>query len=149
MTSENTHSLSRRFRANLSWTLTPIWLRQTIKFGAVGLLNTLVDAGLYFALSRWVWVLPAQKVLTKSVSYTGGILNSFYWNRAWTFRSQASLTKMLLPFVVVNLIALGINTGVMYLGLAILHLPEIVSLAVATGAGFLWNFIISKFFVFK
>jgi len=149
MNSENSHSLGRLSRANPSWTLAPIWLRQAVKFGAVGLLNTLVDAGLYFALSRWVWVLPAQKILIKSVSYIGGILNSFYWNRTWTFRSQASLMKMLFPFVVVNLIGLGINTGVMYLGLAFLHLPEIVSLAVATGAGFLWNYSISKFFVFK
>ncbi|MFH1028287.1 MAG: GtrA family protein, partial [Pseudomonadota bacterium] len=84
-----------------------LWIGQAVKFGAVGLLNTALDLGLYFALTRWVGL---AAVFAKSISYGAGILNSFYWNKSWTFRSKASAQSTLLPFILVNLAGLAINT---------------------------------------
>jgi putative flippase GtrA len=126
----------------------PNWLIQAIKFGAVGVLNTGVDLGLYFVLTRWLG-LGSVPVLAKSISYSAGILNSFIWNKTWTFRSKAGTLVTLIPFVITNLIGLGINTGTLELCLKVLHLPELAGLAVATGSTLAWNFLISKFIVFK
>ena len=53
-----------------------MWVRQALKFLSVGVLNTLLDAALYFALTRWLG-LTDYKVFAKAISYGVGILNSF------------------------------------------------------------------------
>ena len=140
-------------RAGRRWGLLPgppypAWIEQALKFLAVGVLNTLVDAALYVALTRWLG-LAAWPVLAKGISYGAGVLNSFAWNRSWTFRSTARAWTTLLPFVLANLVALAVNAGAMHLGLNVLGLPEPIALVLATGVTFLWNFVISKFIVFR
>jgi putative flippase GtrA len=124
------------------------WPVQAIKFLAVGVLNTLVDAGLYLALTRWLG-LAALPTLAKGISYGAGVLNSFYWNRSWTFRSDANTIGALIAFVLANLAALALNAGIMHLGLNMLQLPESIAFVAATGSTPVWSFTISKFVVFR
>jgi putative flippase GtrA len=126
----------------------PLWLVQAVKFGAVGVLNTALDLGLYFVLTRWLG-LGALPVVAKSISYSAGILNSFLWNKYWTFQSKSGTWATLLPFIVTNLVGLGINTGMLQLCLKIFGMPELVALGLATLSTLAWNFIISKFVVFR
>jgi putative flippase GtrA len=126
----------------------PAWLEQAAKFLSVGVLNTALDASLYFALTRWLGF-AALETLAKAISYGAGLLNSFYWNKSWTFKSDAGTVAALVPFALANLVGLGINVGVMDVCLNDLSLHEITSFVLATGSTFLWNFIISKFVVFK
>ncbi len=127
----------------------PVWLEQATKFLSVGILNTALDICLYFVLTRWIGAFAAWRVVAKGISYEVGVLNSFHWNKSWTFQSEASTLTTLGPFVLANLAALAINAGVMHVCLNAFGLHEIVSLALATGSTFLWNFIISKFVIFK
>ena len=126
----------------------PKWLVQAVKFGAVGILNTAIDLGLYFVLTRWLG-LGGLPVVAKSISYTAGILNSFLWNKFWTFQSRAGTMKTLLPFILTALVGLGINAGTLQVCLKTLHLPELVALGAATLITLFWNFVISKFVIFK
>lgn len=129
--------------------LCPVWFGQAVKFFSVGILNTALDVGLYLVLTHWLGILAGWPVLAKAISYSIGVLNSFYWNKSWTFKSEASTLTTLTPFVLSNLLATAINAGMMHLGLTIFNLPENVSLVLATGITFLWNFTISKFVIFK
>ncbi|HWQ45433.1 MAG TPA: GtrA family protein [Longilinea sp.] len=124
------------------------WLRQAVKFGMVGVINTLVDAGVYFALTRWAGMIDLP-VLAKAISYSCGVLNSFFWNRLWTFRSKQNSWKNFALFVLVNLIGVGINSSVMAIGMNSLHLIEVVSFLLATAASLGWNFLMSKRVVFR
>lgn len=136
-----------------------MWLEQAAKFLSVGILNTALDASLYFVLTRWLALRYAcgysgqgfstLQTLAKGISYGAGILNSFYWNKSWTFKSDAGTVATFVSFTLTNLAALAINASVMHACLNALGLHEIVSLALATGSTFLWNFIISKFVIFK
>lgn len=125
-----------------SW---PSWLPQILKFCLVGALNTLLDTSLYWVLTRWMG-LGQLPVLAKGLSYGAGIANSFYWNKTWTFRSGSG---RLTPFALANLIALGINAGVMHVCLNRLYLPEALGLFLATLGSFGWNFGASKWLIFK
>jgi len=137
----------------------PLWLEQAVKFLSVGVLNTALDASLYLVLTRWLALRYAcgysgqgfstLQTLAKGISYGVGILNSFCWNKSWTFKSDAGTVTTFVPFTLANLAALAINAGVMHVSLNALGLHEIPSLALATGVTFLWNFTISKFLVFK
>jgi putative flippase GtrA len=123
-------------------------VRQMVKFGSVGVLNTLLDASLYFILTRWLGMMNTQ-ILAKAISYSAGILNSFYWNKTWTFRSQKRPSwAMFGVFVLLNVVSLSINAGVMDLCLHSLHLSELFSLVLATLAAMGWNFFTTRKFVF-
>lgn len=135
----------------------PLWLIQALRFGVVGLSNTLVDAMFYLALTRG----PAffygtghgdlYPALAKALSYTAGVVNSFYWNKNWTFRSHARRTgwKSFLPFVLVNLVGVLVNAGSMHFCLGLLGLNEALAFVGATGITLAWNFLVSKFIVFR
>lgn len=103
-----------------------------------------LDASLYFALTRWL-EFDSLKTLAKGISYEVGTLNSFYWNRSWTFKSGASTLTTFAPFALANLAGLAINAGAMHICLNALALHEIPWLVLATGITLLWNFAISKF----
>ena len=123
-------------------------LVQIAKFMTVGVLNTAIDAAAYFALTRWLG-LVSRLVLAKGIAYVIGMMNSFFWNRTWTFQSKSHLWKAALWFALTHIFSLGINAGVMAFGLDILNLSEVVSLVLATGAAFCWNFVLNKRIVFK
>jgi putative flippase GtrA len=124
------------------------WLIQAGKFLAVGVLNTLVDAGLYLALTRWMG-LGGTLALAKALSYSAGVVNSYLWNRSWTFGSQAGGLRQFAVFALANLAALALNAGVMHLGLNARDLPEAAAFVAATGATLVWNFAASRFIVFR
>lgn len=135
---------SRRFHL-------PIWMQQALRFGVVGCLNTLVDAALYLALTRWLPLFALYPALAKALSYSAGVLNSFYWNKNWTFRSQAGSVgwKAFLPFVLVNLLGVLINAAAMQVCLDTLSFNEALAFISATGVTLSWNFLVSKLIVFR
>ncbi|NOY99342.1 MAG: GtrA family protein [Chloroflexi bacterium] len=121
---------------------------QIAKFMTVGVLNTAIDAGTYFALTRWLG-LGSLPITAKGIAYVVGMVNSFFWNRTWTFESQGSAWRAAGLFTLTHVAALGINAGTMALSLDALGLPEIVALGLATAASFVWNFALNKVVVFK
>jgi len=127
----------------------PGWLKQAAKLGAVGVLNTLRDLALYFVLTRWLG-LGDKPTFAKGISYSVGVLNSYFLNRVWTFRvSDSSSWAALLPFVLSSLVGLAINTGMLDLCLKTLALPELIAIGIATASSLLWNFLVSKFLIFR
>lgn len=139
--------LKVRKASELSFFALPAWLVQVIRFSLVGIANTMLDAGAYIFLSR-LGLVP-NLVLAKALSYSIGLLNSFYWNKSWTFHTHAKTSRVFPLFVAANLLAIGLNTWMMHLALWTLGLPEVGALALATGTTFAWNFISSKFFIFR
>jgi putative flippase GtrA len=124
------------------------WIEQGAKFLLVGLMNTGIDIGLYFALTRLLAVFAEANVVAKGISYGAGVLNSYLWNRSWTFKSRDRSWKTFTPFVLSNLIGLSINAALLWLGL-LFSIHEILALLIATSVTLLWNFIISKLVVFN
>lgn len=131
------------------WKRTPNWFHQAVRFGMVGVLNTGVDLGSYWILTRFIPYFENAHVLAKAISYTLGVLNSYLWNRSFTFRSQVRSPKRFAIFFLINLVAVGINSGLMALSLHVLQLPEWAGLLIATAITMTWNFTTSKFIVFR
>lgn len=137
---------------NISQDIKPdtcLWLSQILKFGTVGLLNTSVDWLAYFILTRTVGYLDANPFLAKGLSFTLGIATSYLFNRNWTFRSQSSTKRSMSYFAVINLLAIPLNSLTLQIGMETLHLPEGYALLLATSSTFVWNFLWSKFYIFK
>lgn len=134
---------------NKLWPKLPGWIHQVVKFGMVGVINTGVDLGLYWVLSRLILSSEPQLVIAKAISYTAGVINSYFWNKNFTFRSKDQSLGAFILFFSINLIAVGINSGMLWVGLNLLHVSELISLILATLITMVWNFLTSKFIVFK
>ncbi|PKO08167.1 MAG: hypothetical protein CVU40_17080 [Chloroflexi bacterium HGW-Chloroflexi-2] len=131
------------------WLRTPNWFHQAVRFGMVGVINTGVDLGSYWILTRFVPYFISAPVFAKALSYIMGVVNSYIWNRRFTFRSQVRSPRRFVLFFLINLIAVGINSGLMALSLHVLELPEWVGLLMATAITMTWNFTTSKFVIFR
>lgn len=118
-----------------------------IKFNIVGVMNTALDLGI-FALLTWIGV---GEGLAKTVSYSCGVLNSYFWNSRWTFKQEhkKSVREFLL-FVLVNLVSYAVARIVLQGSLTWLHIENAnVRNLIATPASVIVNFIGNRLFVFK
>jgi len=143
MTAEINSIARATIRSPLSDTIVQIG-----KFMTVGVLNTAIDSGTYLGLTRWLGFGSAL-VLAKGIAYAVGMVNSFFWNRSWTFKSQGNAWRAAKLFTLTHIAALAINAGAMALALDVMYLPEIIALGLATAASFVWNFVLNKVVVFK
>lgn len=75
-----------------------LFLQQIIKYGLVGIINTIITLLLIIALT-YAGVNP---FLSNVIGFSAGLLNSFYMNKNYTFyknSSKGSLIHFLLAFV--------------------------------------------------
>jgi Predicted membrane protein len=77
------------------------------RFAAVGLANTMIDFSV-FSIMRAVF--DVNYLWCQVAGYTAGIINSFVFNKVWTFESRTSQIHtfmQLVKFLLVNLASLG------------------------------------------
>jgi len=124
---------------------------QLCKFALVGCLNTFIDWAVYFAIVK---LYPAESIyfytIAKGFSYLCGILNSYFLNRCWTFKTVHDSNEggRFIKFVLVNAVGLGINSASIYIFLN-LNLAQMKALFLATVITFTFNFTLSKLWVFR
>lgn len=122
-------------------------IRQAIKYGIVGVGNTLITM-LVIAVMMKGFGCPEG--LSNITGYVAGLLNSFVWNRQWTFQGSSagwlkSGARFTVAFAVCYLLQYGV---VLFLNshLAIDHYyNHLIGMAFYTVV----NFIMNKFYAFK
>ncbi len=107
-------------------------LGQFVRFSLVGSLNTLIDVVLFNLL---VWMFPVNNVYLvvalNAIAYSAGALNSFFWNKLWTFKQRSGTTGgQVMRFALVTGLGIVCNSAFLWLATAILN-----SLSLN---GFLW-----------
>lgn len=124
---------------------------QLCKFAAVGCVNTFIDWAVYFVI---LTAFPDESIFfysaAKGFSYFCGMINSFFLNRCWTFKTDPAGHEgaRFAKFVLVNAVGLGINSASIYVFLN-LNLTHAVALFFATFIAFAFNFTLSKLWVFR
>ncbi len=133
---------------------------QAAKFLLVGTLNTFIDIGILNILIGLTKIAKGRfYVLFKTISFVGATINSYIWNKYWTFEKKTEIpqTKEFLKFLIVTAVGLLINVGVASLVVNIIG-PQLglnervwatVGAIIAAFSAFVWNFFGSKFIVFK
>jgi glycosyltransferase involved in cell wall biosynthesis len=142
----------RAFRELLSLysgELGSITQKEVLKFMTVGVINTLLDLGVYLGLTRATALFAGAPVEAKFFSFLVGTLSSFMLNRTWTFgiRTRPSPLEVA-RFYSVALVALGINTLSMYVFVRALGIHDLIALVLTTGLTFAFSYTLSKFWVF-
>lgn len=124
---------------------------QVARFGIVGGLNTAVDYGTFNLL---VGVFGVPFLIANPIAIAAGIVNSFLWNKNWTFSAgrSHSWAREALLFIVVSVTGMFINTGGLWLlttlsGNDALWAVNLQKLA-ASVVSMTWNFLGYRFLVF-
>jgi putative flippase GtrA len=80
-------------------------VKQGAKFGVVGISNTLIDFTLFNVITN-VFNVPLEKdFIVKFFSGSVAMINSFYWNRTWTFKSKAGIGESGAKFLTATLVS--------------------------------------------
>jgi putative flippase GtrA len=130
------------------------------KFSVVGVLNSGVDFGILNSLMLITGLASGAAFLGfKSISVTLGVINSYIWNKYWTFGAVKSsgARRELVSFMVVTLIAVVVNVAGADIIVNVIGAPSGISsklwanIGAISGAGLtlFTNFFGYKFFVFK
>ncbi|MFL5664960.1 MAG: glycosyltransferase [Ktedonobacteraceae bacterium] len=110
-------------------------LRQMLRFGMVGGLNTLVDL---LILNGLLLLFPTTSTLMllayNSLAYSLGAVNSFLLNKYWTFGFRQRTTRReLIRFTLTTLCGIGWSTLILWLASRVLH-PLLVNTTVWANA---------------
>ena len=121
-------------------------LIQFIKFGIVGISNTLLTAGVIWILLK---VFHCSDYISNLIGYIIGLINSFIWNRSWTFETKTRLSVTVFKFIVTFAISYLFQLGNLYVLLHFTHIDpylcQLLSIVVYTCI----NFVLNKYYTFK
>ena len=130
--------------------LTDITQKQVIKFITVGIINTLVDFIFYIFLTRYFEFFGGHKVTTKIIAFSTGTITSFTLNRRWTLQLKNVIRlKEIVRFYLIIGSALMLNALSMYLFVHVFGFFDVVAAALANLTSFIWNVVLSKFWIFS
>ena len=144
---------------------------QLLKYGVVGVMNTLITALAIWLMMRFVFGIVGDQEassfalsISNTVGYVLGLLNSFLWNRSWTFKSNrkwatdlwrftiAFLLCFIPQLILVNLLNTYVNLSSLQFSLfgkefiiSFAYICQLIGIVFYT----ILNFLLNKYFTFK
>lgn len=121
--------------------------KQLFRFGVVGGLAFLIDAGLLYILTEFCHI---HYLISSVISFTVSLAFNYILSIIWVFDVKKKQTyKEVILFVVLSVIGLGINQLVMFLGVDFLHIYYMLCKVISTIIVMVYNFITRKIFIEK
>ncbi len=132
---------------------------QLLKFGTVGVANTVIDIavlnGLILVTGHGRF--GAWYAFFKAVSFLVAVTNSYLMNSMWTFRAPRQKPRVVqfTSFLIASIVGLVVNVAAAYIVVTVAHpiarlswaWPSIGAL-VGSGSGLTWNYVCYRYLVF-
>jgi putative flippase GtrA len=121
-------------------------LVQLVKFGIVGVSNTLLTFAVYTFLLKvlGVWYLAAS-----AIGFVVGATNGFLLNRRWTFAGHVGDSLTPLRWAIVQGCGLAVNVGLLYVFVHDAKLDKLLAQAFATAVVTVTTFFINRAWTFR
>lgn len=146
-------------------------IKKFIKFGLIGVLNTLVDFVVFYLMNKLIGDGPTVVALgmtlvlgpyiSNFVSYVIANIHSFIWNKFWTFKKRQRITRQeAIRYIITSIGYVAVSTVCLAVFMnffraiplpAWLSADNIPLLAKIPTAGItiFYNYLMNKFWVFK
>jgi len=136
----------RRVGENASRILRMPLLLQFVKFGIVGVSNTLIAFAVYTLLLKvfGVWYVAAS-----GIGFALGAINGFLWNRAWTFKGHVGDALTPVRWFVVQGCGLLLDLVLVYALVDGAGLDKLVGQALTTMVVTVITFFVNRAWTFK
>ncbi len=123
-------------------------LRQFIKFGLVGASNTVLDFGVYLALTRW---LDLHYLIANLIAFSLAASSSFILNKYWTFRDNRldGLTFQYIKFLIVSTVGAFLTEFTLFALVHFAGIHDIIGKVTAIAVVTFWNFFANKHWTFR
>ena len=117
-----------------------------LKFGIVGVLNTLVNWIIFFILNT----LGMYYIFSNVIAYSISTIHSYLWNTLWVFKyKDKASTDTTFKFVTLNVVGLLLNTVILYILVDLFNLNKMLGLIITTIIIMFINYVVNKIWVFK
>jgi putative flippase GtrA len=119
---------------------------QLVKFGIVGVSNTLLSLAVYTVLLKvfGVWYLAAS-----AIGFAVGAVNGFLLNRKWTFKEHVGDRSTPVKWGIVQTCGLGVDEVLLYVLVHDWHLDKLVAQVCATAVVTVTTFFVNRAWTFK
>jgi putative flippase GtrA len=133
---------------NHEWLAEREGIRQFIKFGIVGVGNTLVDFLVYFLLTRYF---DFYYLVANAVSFIMAATLSFTLNKFWTFRDRRRhvIKGQYAKFIVVSTIGAILAEGTLFIFVHFFGVHDLLAKLLVVTIVVFWNFFANKFWTFR
>jgi putative flippase GtrA len=124
----------------------PAVIVQFVKFGIVGISNTLITFAVYTLLLKvfGVWYIAAS-----AIGFVVGAVNGFLLNRRWTFAGHVGDAYTPVRWGVVQSAGLALNLGLLYLLVHDAGVDELIAQALATIVVTISTFLVNRAWTFR
>ena len=124
--------------------------REIILYVFFGGCTTLVNIVVYYAMTRFLGV---GEYASNVTAWILSVLFAYVTNKIWVFESRSREAKVLLremgSFFGCRLLSLVLDMGVLWLGIEILRMNDMLVKILSNILVIIVNYIASKFFIFK
>lgn len=121
-----------------------------IFYAVFGVLTTVINIAAYALCFK---VLGIANVPSVIIAWIVAVLFAFITNKLWVFDSKSmdknTVISELIKFMAARLATGGIDLLIMYIGVDMMHGPEIILKAVSNVIVIILNYILSRLIVFK
>lgn len=118
---------------------------QFIKFGIVGLSNTVIGLGSYYLFLY----LGCHYMIANILSWILSVFNAFYWNSKYVFKTTNTWLKALLKTYVSYGISFIIGAILLYILVEIVNISDIIAPVLVLLITIPLNFILNKLWTFN
>lgn len=118
---------------------------QFLKFGLVGVSNTLLALAIYYA---WLF-LTGSYLQANFISWALSVLNAFYWNNRFVFKNSQSWKKALLKTYASYGLSLLVSTALLYVQVELIGVSDKVAPLLTLLITVPMNFLMNKFWTFR
>ncbi len=120
------------------------FVKQFIKFGLVGVSNTLISLAVYYAL---VYI-DVHYIIANVVAFIVSVLNAYYWNSRYVFSKKEGSNPFFKTLLVYGSTFL-LSTGLLYVMVDLLHISELLAPIINLCFTIPLNFLLNKFWAFR
>lgn len=124
---------------------------QFIKFGIVGVSNTLISLAIYYVLVYF----NCNYIVANTLGFIISVLNAYYWNNKYVFKSKekANGTKDKVKQLVKVYMSYGVtfllSTVLLYVMVDLMHISEYIAPIINLCITVPLNFVMNKLWAFK
>lgn len=122
---------------------------QFIKFGFVGVSNTLISLAVYY-ICLWVGI---HYIIGNALGFVVGTINAYFWNNKFVFKKKKGEIRDTRKSVIKVFCSYGFTLGLSTVLLALwvdgLHIPESIAPIINLLVTIPLNFVLNKFWAFR
>ncbi len=119
---------------------------QMMKYSSVGIVNTIIGVSVIFLCME---IFHLSYIISNIIGYAAGLINSFIWNKFWTFRSSGNTGSEILRFIIVFAIAYIIQLGALILMKERIGIMSEIAQVLGVGVYAATGFILNKYLTFN